>query len=178
MQTWPPTWLAGVFAGALPAAALRPLRAAEPAFEAALKRRLPGDDANDGAAVNPPPAPPPLQRAAEAAPWTAQPVAEPQAALRHWQLQAEPAVEPAARRWQFQLLDNTLPVQQLDVQRTPAGTLQVVVGSASADGLRPLHTERLRQRLAARGETPVALLEPPNDTQPAPPPSSCEQELP
>jgi hypothetical protein len=195
MQTWPPTWLAGAFPWAPPGAAMRPLRAAQPAFEAALKRRLPGDDVNenanatgsafdratDPAAVvpQPVPQPAPLQPAAEAPRWTAQPIAEPHAALRQWQVQAEQAVEPAANRWQLQLLDATLPVQQLDVQRTPAGTLQVVVSTNSADAARPLHTERLRARLATRGEVPVSMLDVQSDTRPAPSSSSStEQELP
>jgi hypothetical protein len=195
MQTWPQTWLLGAFAWAPPGAAMRPLRAAQPAFEAALKRRLPGDDVNengnatgsvfdravDPAAVapQPPPQPVPLQPAAEAPRWTAQPIAEPHAALRQWQVQAEQGVEPAANRWQLRLLDATLPVQQIDVQRTPAGTLQVVVSTNNADALRPLHTERLRSRLAARGEAPVSVLDVQSDTRSAPSSSSStEQELP
>lgn len=177
MQTWPQTWLLGGFTWPGLATSGRSPRAAQPAFDAALKRRLPGDETNDAAAAAlPTPAAAPLQAAAVAPRWSPQAVAEPHAALRQWQVQAEQTVEPTTNRWQLQLLDSTLPVQQLDVQRTPAGTLQVVIGTSNADALRPLHTERLRLRLAARGETAASVQDMHGDAPASS--SSTEQELP
>ena len=58
--------------------------------------------------------------------------------------------------WQLQLLDRSLPVQQLDIQRGAAGGLRVVL-SASPETARSAPLERLRQRLVARGSAPESL---------------------
>ena len=68
-------------------------------------------------------------------------------------------VAPASRvrsEWQLQLLDRSLPVQQLDIQRGAAGGLRVVL-SASPETARSAPLERLRQRLVARGSAPESL---------------------
>ena len=59
--------------------------------------------------------------------------------------------------WQLQLLDRSLPVQQLDIQRGAAGALRVVL-SASPETARSAPLERLRQRLVARGSAPESLV--------------------
>lgn len=70
-------------------------------------------------------------------------------------LQVAPA-NGVRSEWQLQLLDRSLPVQQLDIQRGAAGGLRVVL-SASPETARSAPLERLRQRLVARGSAPESL---------------------
>jgi hypothetical protein len=60
-------------------------------------------------------------------------------------------------QWKLQLLDSSLPVQQLDIQRSPAGGLRLAL-SASPEAARAAPLERLRQRLTARGSAPESLV--------------------
>lgn len=93
--------------------------------------------------------PPPLRHEAPdlAAPQPVQVLQLPQAALRHAAAAAEPVAGAPASAWRLELSATGMPPQQLQVQRTPAGTLQVVLQGAEA----PAAQDRLRQRLARRG---------------------------
>lgn len=53
-------------------------------------------------------------------------------------------------RWQLQLLDRSLPVQHLDLQRSSAGGLQLALGGGT-DPTRKAPLDKLRERLVARG---------------------------
>lgn len=139
------------------AAAVQPETGAA-AFERALRRlEQPHDEAEDPRPDTTPAAPlqavgavplPHEQAPAPAStPAAPQPVALPQATL-----QLAAAVAPAepgapASAWRLELSATGMPPQQLQVQRTPAGTLQVVLQGAEA----PAAQDRLRQRLARRG---------------------------
>lgn len=141
--------------------------AAQDAFEGALQRawrgrRGPGED---GEAHEPLPeaAPQPLQASlpqpaaprVEATParWAPQPLVAPDALTRQLQVRALPDAPAEAGHWQLQITEAGLPVQRLDLQRSAAGPLTVVV-SANAEAQQPQHAQRLRQRLA-RGGTRV-----------------------
>ena len=71
-------------------------------------------------------------------------------------LQSTPGNPSVPGQWKLQLLDASLPVQQLDIRRGSAGGLRVALG-ASAETARSAPLERLRQRLAARGNAPESL---------------------
>ena len=100
----------------------------------------------------------PLQPAAAPAPaWSArapQPLDAVSKQLNALQL---PPASGLRSEWQLQLLDRSLPVQQLDIQRGAAGALRVVL-SASPETARSAPLERLRQRLVARGSAPESLV--------------------
>lgn len=154
-----------------PAPALPRKAAAVPAerFQQALRRLAHGDDeagaearpADDpraavplqvaGVAPLPPAVPAP---AAAAAGRTESPMPEPVAvvALRRAAASAPAAAsgpEAVPSRWQLELSATGMAPQQLEVQRSAAGTLQLVVGGAEPPPLQ--QQERLRQRLATRG---------------------------
>ena len=99
----------------------------------------------------------PLRAAACAPAWSpraAQPLDAVSTQLKALQLPPGSGVRSA---WQLQLLDRSLPVQQLDIQRTAAGTLRLTLG-ASPETARSAPLERLRQRLVARGNAPESLV--------------------
>ena len=103
------------------------------------------------------PTPSPQQAAAPAPTWSArapQPLDAVSKQLNALQL---PPASGLRSEWQLQLLDRSLPVQQLDIQRGAAGALRVVL-SASPETARSAPLERLRQRLMARGSAPESLV--------------------
>ena len=98
----------------------------------------------------------PLRAAAPAPTWSARAPQPLDAVSRQLNaLQVAPA-SGVRSEWQLQLLDRSLPVQQLDIQRGAAGGLRVVL-SASPETARSAPLERLRQRLVARGSAPESL---------------------
>lgn len=164
-----------------------PARAADEAstdaFEAALRRRgrqglgAADDEAPPFEPPRAPEAPQPLQVAGTppllsrvepppAAP-SAQPVAAPDVLTR--QLQARALPEPAGSegRWQLQIHEGGLPLQRVELQRSAAGPLTVLV-SASADAQQPRHATRLRERLQARGAAQVEFRGPGTEQEPTP----------
>ena len=103
------------------------------------------------------PTPSPQQAAAPAPTWSArapQPLDAVSKQLNALQL---PPANGLRSEWQLQLLDRSLPVQQLDIQRGAAGALRVVL-SASPETARSAPLDRLRQRLVARGSAPESLV--------------------
>ena len=99
----------------------------------------------------------PLRAAISAPAWSpraAQPLDAVSTQLNALQLPLGSGVRSA---WQLQLLDRSLPVQQLDIQRTAAGALRLALG-ASPETARSAPLERLRQRLVARGNAPESLV--------------------
>ena len=134
-----------------------PANAGGDAFEASLQRarrgrRGPGDEAGE---AFPDTVPLPLQATLprvdpEPARWAPQPLKAPDAVTRQLQVQALPDGPGEPGRWQLQLTEAGLPVQRLDLQRSAAGPLTVLV-SAAADAQQTPHAARLRQRLARSG---------------------------
>ena len=161
--------------------AAAPADVATDAFEASLQRarrgrRGPGDE-SEARDTFPDTVPLPLQAVLPGAPlphvealparWAPQPVLAPDAATRQLQLQAMPdgpGEAGAAGHWQLQITEAGLPVQRLDLQRSAAGPLTVLV-SAAADAQQAQHATRLRQRLARSG-THVAFREPTPEQEP------------
>ena len=101
---------------------------------------------------------PSLQPAAAPAPaWSARAPQPLDAVSRQLNALQLPPASGLRSEWQLQLLDRSLPVQQLDIQRGAAGALRVVL-SASPETARSAPLERLRQRLVARGSAPESLV--------------------
>lgn len=151
-----------------------PADAATAAFEASLRRAGRGRlgladeaDARDASAEGIPQG---LQAAPVAAPpraepqaprWAPLPVTTPDAVTRQLKAQALPDIASEPGRWQLQITETGLPVQRLDLQRSAAGPVTVLV-SALAEAQQPRHTARLRERLAARGAAQVDFRGPSN----------------
>ncbi len=95
--------------------------------------------------------------AAPASTWSARAPQPPDAVSRQLNALQLPPASGLRSEWQLQLLDRSLPVQQLDIQRGAAGALRVVL-SASSETARSAPLERLRQRLVARGSAPESLV--------------------
>jgi hypothetical protein len=146
-------------------AAAKPADPAADAFEASLRRARQGlDDEAEGRDASPDvfpdTVPLPLQAAlpvaapprVEAPParWAPQPVLAPDVLTRQLQVQALPDGAGEPGHWQLQITETGLPVQRLDLQRSAAGPLTVLVG-ATPDALQTQHTAKLRQRLARSG---------------------------
>jgi len=126
-------------------------------FEGALQRARRGAAGEEAVAADPPPLAPPFDRhdepPADNAPLTAARVersAEVAAlAARRAPLEAsDTSLRPGA--WQVQLGEAGLPVRALEMQRAEGGVLQVALGAAMPEALRPQAIERLRQRLGPR----------------------------
>ena len=99
-----------------------------------------------------------LQPAAAPAPtWSARAPQPLDAVSKQLNALQVPPASGLRSEWQLQLLDRSLPVQQIDIQRGAAGALRVVL-SASPEAARSAPLERLRQRLVARGSAPESLL--------------------
>lgn len=139
--------------------------AAQDGFEAALRRagrgrRGFGDepDPHDAGAAEPNatplqaawPAPASPRVDAPATRWAPQAATAPDAVTRQLQAQALPDAGLEPGRWQLQLTDTALPVQRMELQRTPAGPVTVLV-SALNEAPQPRHQARLRERLAPHG---------------------------
>ena len=99
----------------------------------------------------------PLQAAAEAPTWSARAPRPLDAVSTHLHALASVPGHAVPGEWALQLLDRSLPVQQLDVQRSAAGALRVAL-SASPETTRNAPLDRLRQRLVARGHAPESLV--------------------
>lgn len=117
-----------------------------PAFSAALLRAKARGGPGDEPAVVPDGAPAPLQAATAPAPWS--PQALPAAHPSHERRAVLAALPPAPAQWQLQV-EGAGPVRSIDLQRAPDGAVHVTVTASAIE--RTLPTERLRQRLAARG---------------------------
>ncbi len=88
--------------------------------------------------------------------WSPQALPPPCAVTRHLQALAPLSHEVQPGHWQLQVSAAGLPVQRVDIERTAAGALAVVVTAVPA-AQQALHTARLRQRLAARTDGSAAL---------------------
>ena len=103
------------------------------------------------------PTPSPQQAAAPAPTWSARAPQPLDAVSKQLNALQVPPASGLRSEWQLQLLDRSLPVQQLDIQRGAAGALRVVL-SASPETARSAPLDRLRQRLTARGSAPESLV--------------------
>jgi len=137
-----------------------PRRDGRLAFESALRRagRGPqGDASEEPAAVAMPDAALPRQRLAgddtPAPRWT--PLGAPAADAAAQRLRAAADSGPTPGRWQLQIVEPGRPAQTLEVQRSAAGPLTVLLAAAPA-GQQSASTARLRQRLA-RGASAARL---------------------
>ena len=130
-------------------------RAAGPAAEATAASPMPVQTSTPLALAAPAAAPP--HAAIDAPAWSPRAPRPLDAVSAH--LNALHAVPDGAvpGAWSLQLLDRSLPVQQLDIQRSAAGALRVAL-SASPETARNAPLERLRQRLVARGSAPESLV--------------------
>lgn len=132
-----------------PASAL--LLAFAAALQRAKSRGQPGDDPAAGPDPMPLGAPAPRPAAIAPAPWAPQPAAEAgPAQQRHAALAALP---PAPALWRLEVVDPAGPLRAVELQRTPEGALHVALTATAAATAheRTLPSERLRQRLGARG---------------------------
>lgn len=70
-----------------------------------------------------------------------------------------------ASRWRFELADATLPIQRLDLQRPPGGTLQLALTPRDGRHAAPAEAalSRLQQRLSERGSAVAELHPTPSD---------------
>jgi hypothetical protein len=70
-----------------------------------------------------------------------------------------------ASRWRFELADATLPIQRLDLQRPPGGTLHLALTPRDGRHAAPAESalSRLQQRLSARGAAVAELHPTPSD---------------
>lgn len=158
--------------------AAKPADATADAFEASLRRAGRGrqglGDETEARDALPQGAPQTLQTSwpvpasprveAPVARWAPQAAVAPDAVTRQLKAQALPDAGGEPGRWQLQITEAGLPVQRLDVQRSAAGPVTVLV-SALTEAQQPRHTARLRERLAARGTVQVDFRGPPTDNE-------------